>query len=86
MSTTAPETKSFNGDFMLYRKDGKGMKRLPKAEASHPPRRRHKTWAGAEAEAERLLEKWPASTFIVLQEVGRIKLKPAGAPSNDRGD
>jgi hypothetical protein len=71
-----PETKSFNGDFLLFRKDGQGMRKT-KGVGPYPPRFRHKTWAGAEAEAERLLGLLPDSTFIILQEVGRVKLKAA---------
>ena len=64
-------TKSFNGDFLLYRRDGGGLKRRFAGE----PRFRHKTWAGAEAEAGRLLGIYPESTFLILQEVGSVKRK-----------
>jgi len=75
-ATTAPETKSFNGDFLLFRKDSQGMRKMPKGSHPRPPRFRHKKFAEAEAEATRLLVSNPDSTFIVLQEVARIKLKP----------
>lgn len=74
-----PETKSFNGDFLLFRKDGQGMRRPRGREAAHPPRVRHKTMASAETEAGRILQQWPESTIIILQEVGRVKLKPAAS-------
>ncbi len=67
-------TKSFNGDFLLFRKDGQGMRR-PRGGAAHPPRVRHKTFDAAETEASRLLGLFPDSTIIILQEVGRVKLK-----------
>ena len=75
---TARDTKTFRGKWLLYRKKGGGL-RHPTHKAkdrAHPPRFRHDSYAAAEAEAGRLLAIFPESTFVILQEVGRVKLKP----------
>ena len=70
------ETKSFKGGFLLYRKvDGK-LRRPGVRSQAREPRFRHPTFAAAETEAARLLGHHPESTFIILQEVARVKLKP----------
>ena len=79
------DTKSFGGNFLLYRKSRDNLQRgggaggiaETKAHRSRPPRFRHPTFAAAEAEAGRLLGLMPDSTFIILQEVARVKLAPA---------
>ena len=75
--TAAVDTKSFRGGFLLYRRDGKKLRR-PRPTSStvaRPPRFRHPDFASAEAEAQRLLMNLPGSTFIILQEVARVKMK-----------
>lgn len=78
-AATTTNTKPISdGDFLLFRKDSKKLRRpgiigttLGKA---HPPRFRHPTFEAAAAEAKRLLKQLPKSTFIILREVGRVKL------------
>jgi hypothetical protein len=70
----SPETKAFRGNWLLYRKAGQGMRRPGSAGA---PRFRHPSFEDAEAEARRLLGIFPESTFLILQERGHVKLKPA---------
>ncbi|MHA0333700.1 hypothetical protein [Sphingomonas aquatilis] len=76
--TTATNTKPIsNGDFLLWRKSGQTMKNAVVAAAragTRNPRFRHPTYEAAEAEAQRLLQQMPESTFIILQEVGRVKV------------
>lgn len=72
-----PDMKSFRGSYLLYRQRGKGMERVS---GSTLPRFRHPTRESAETEASRLLTLHPQSTFLILQEVGRVKIKAA-----DRG-
>lgn len=83
MANDRSDTKSFRGNFLLYRKDGKKLSR--KVGRAHHPRFRHPSWTAAEAEAQRLLGILPESTFIILQEVGRVKLK-AGDQVSDAGN
>lgn len=78
------DTKRFGGNFLLFRKSRDSLKRgggaggiaETKAHRSRPPRFRHPTFAAAEAEAVRLLGLMPDSTFVILQEVARVKLSP----------
>lgn len=72
-------TKRFAGNFLLFRKSGNGLKRPGNRDQRRPPRFRHPTFEAAEAEAIRLLAQYPESTFVVIQEVGRVKLKPCEA-------
>jgi len=72
----APDTKSFRGNYLLFRKTPKGLRR--KMGAAGAPRFRHPTFDSAEAEAGRLLGLYPEATIVVLQEVARVKLKPGG--------
>jgi hypothetical protein len=69
-----PETKAFRGNWLLYRKAGQGMRRPA---GTCAPRFRHPSFEDAEAEARRLLGIFPESTFLILQERGHVKLKPA---------
>jgi hypothetical protein len=85
----APVTTAHSGKFLLFRKHGGGMRHTPRGslDAGRPPRHRHNSLASAEGEARRLLGLYPESTFLILQEVGRVKLKPAKpAPSLDPDD
>jgi len=76
------DTKRFGGNFLLFRKSKDSLKRgggaggisETKANHSRPPRFRHPTFAAAEAEAGRMLGLMPDSTFVILQEVARIKI------------
>ncbi len=77
----APVTTPHSGKWLLFRKHGGGMRHTPRGApgAGKPPRHRHHSFEGAEAEATRLLTMFPESTFLILQEVGRVKLKPVEA-------
>jgi len=71
-------TKPISGDFLLWRKAGQKLRKgMPRGEGN--PRFRHPTFAAAETEAGRLLGLFPESSFVILQEVGRVKLVPAAA-------
>ncbi|WP_242183137.1 hypothetical protein [Sphingomonas sp. CARO-RG-8B-R24-01] len=77
-TATVPDTKSFSGGYLLYRKvGGKNVKPGVRSQA-RAPRFRHPTFEAAEAEAVRLLEHHPESTFVILQERARVKLKEEG--------
>ena len=77
-------TKRFGGNFLLFRKAKDSLKRgggaggisEAKAHRVRPPRFRHPSFAAAEIEAGRLLDLMPDSTFVILQEVARVKLSP----------
>lgn len=73
-------TKTFPGSYLLFRKDGQNLKRRTGERTARPPRFRHPTFESAETEARRLLGKYPQSTFVILQEVGRVKVAPAVDP------
>ncbi len=66
------DTKTFRGSYLLFRKDGDRLKKERRG-AARPPRFRHPNFTSAEAEAKRLLREHPESTFIILQEVARVK-------------
>jgi hypothetical protein len=71
-----PDLKHFNGTFLIFRK----LKRhhLSKsAGGQRLPYFRHATLEVAEAEARRLLTVFPESTFVIMQEVARLKAEPA---------
>lgn len=70
-----PDTRSFRGNFLLFRQKSKGLRRRTGGET---PRFRHPTFDSAETEAKRLLGLFPESTFVIIQEVARVKLKPVG--------
>jgi hypothetical protein len=75
ITIAVPDTKSFSGGYLLYRKaGGKNVKPGVRSQA-RAPRFRHPTFEAAEAEAIRLLEHHPESTFVILQERARVKLK-----------
>lgn len=74
---STPHTKTFPGGFLVWRKEGQKLRRVPPAERARAPRFRHPTFDGAEAEAQRLLALHPTSTFVILQEVARVKVKAA---------
>lgn len=67
----AHDVKRFSGPFMVFRMRPKGIsKRL----GGQPlPWFRHATLDEAEAEAARLNDKFPDSTFVVMQQVSRVK-------------
>ncbi|WP_159511424.1 hypothetical protein [Sphingomonas sp. T1] len=79
------DTKRFGGNFLLFRKARDSLRRgggaggiaEAKAHRVRPPRFRHPSFAAAEIEAGRLLDLMPDSTFVILQEVARVKLAPA---------
>jgi hypothetical protein len=77
-SAITPETiVRTDGKWLLFRKDGGGMRHAPRGApvAGGPPRHRHRTFQSAAMEATRLLGAYPESTFLILQEVGLVKLK-----------
>lgn len=81
---TATDTKPISdGDFLLFRKDSKKLRRPgiigTTGGKARPPRFRHPTFEAAEAEARRLLIQLPESTFIILREVGRVKVDGVAA-------
>lgn len=69
---TNTDTKSFSGSYLLFRKKGGGLR------SGRAPRFRHPSFGSAEKEAQRLLEQHPESTFVILQEIARVKVKPEG--------
>jgi hypothetical protein len=71
------DAKTFRGSWLLYRKAGSGMRRVKGDAGGADPKFRHPSRQSADAEARRLLGHHPKSTFIILQEVGRVKLKDA---------
>lgn len=68
------DCKSFRGSYLLYRKAGNGMVRVTGDRGGQAPRFRHPDRDSAVSEATRLLGKHPNSTFLILQEVGRVKM------------
>jgi hypothetical protein len=76
----APNTKSFSGSYLLWRKVGTKLRRPTPGGNGGNPRFRHPTFASAETEAGRLLGLFPADSFVILQEVARVKL--VEAPEN----
>lgn len=68
-----PDIKLFRGSFLLFRKEGERLRKL-RTTTARAPRFRHPNFESATSEAKRLLEIYPESTFVILQEVGRIKL------------
>jgi len=70
----ATDTKSFKGGFLLYRKNGGGMVKPGHKSQARNPRFRHASFAAAETEAKRLLPHHPGSTFLIMQEVARVKV------------
>jgi len=69
--------KAFDGTFLLWRKEARGLSK--KLGGKGIPRFAHNTRAAAEKEAARLLDEYPQSTFVILQEVGRVKIKADAA-------
>jgi hypothetical protein len=65
--TAAIDMKAFRGAFLIHQ--------------STAPRARHQSFSAAEAEAARLLEANPDASFIISQEVARVKRGPQGARS-----
>lgn len=73
----APETKSFAGNYLVWRKVGQKLRKGSPAGAAGNPRFRHPTFEAAQVEAQRLAGLFPESTFVILQEVARVKLQQA---------
>lgn len=74
MKFFAPETKTFSGNYLVWRKVGQKLRKGTPGGASGNPRFRHPTFEAAETEAQRLAGLFPESTFVILQEVARVKL------------
>lgn len=80
-----PDTKSFSGNFLVWRKKGQHLRkgatrdgeRQMRERGDQPPRFRHPTFDSAEAEAQRLAALCPETTFIIIQEIARVKMKPS---------
>jgi len=68
------QTKTFSGNYLVWRKVGQKLRKGSPGGASGNPRFRHPTFEAAETEAQRLARLFPASTFVILQEVARVKL------------
>jgi len=78
----APNTKSFTGNYLLWRKSGQNHRKgMPGGGGS--PKFRHPSFAAAETEAHRLLCMFPESSFVILQEVARVKLTVPDAGSDE---
>jgi hypothetical protein len=90
---TAPDTKSFSGNFLVWRKKGQRLaKGVPtgvvasmEVARERPPRFRHPTFESAEGEAQRLAKLCPETTFIIIQEVARVKMKPVAVEGSSHG-
>ncbi len=86
-SGIAPHTKNFaeEGHYLIWRRMASGelRKGTPenKVPEGGPPRFRHPTYEEAEKEARRLLENFPKSSFVILQEIARVKMKPVNSTS-----
>jgi|GEM_PF-3379495 len=79
----AVDLKRFNGHFLICRKHGKelrngvptdGVEQMRRAR-SRPPRHRHPNAESAEKEATRLAALFPDTTFVIVQEIARAKVK-----------
>jgi hypothetical protein len=73
----APDTKSFSGSYLVWRRAGQRLRKGTPGGGGNP-KFRHASFEAARAEAVRLLEMFPASSFVILQEVARVKLKATG--------
>jgi hypothetical protein len=80
------DDKSFRGRFLLYRKRGRVGLRPPGDMGGCSPKFRHDTYDAARAEAARLLAIHPQSTFVILQEVGRVKVADPDAATGCADD
>lgn len=76
----AAQTKTFSGNYLVWRKVGQKLRKGSPGGASVNPRFRHPTFEAAEIEAHRLAGLFPESTFVILQEVARVKL-PSEEPT-----
>lgn len=71
------DLKRFEGLFLVWKLNAHGFRMRVNGVAL--PRKRHATIEEAEAEARRLNLQFPASTFVVIQEVARVKMVDAVA-------
>ena len=69
------DVKRFEGAFLVWKLNSHGFRR--KVNGIALPWKRHATIEEAEAEACRLNLQFPASTFVVIQEVARVKMAQA---------
>ncbi|MEA1083240.1 hypothetical protein SFC76_03120 [Sphingomonas sp. CD22] len=69
------DTKLFAGGFLVWKLNSKGF--AHKVAGKQLPWKRHPTMQEAIAEAQRLNALHPASTFVVIQEVARVKMVDA---------
>ena len=69
------DLKHFSGHFLVWKINSKGYAR--KVARRVLPRQRHLTLRDATDEAQRLNLIYPDSTFVVLQEVARVKMVDA---------
>lgn len=77
MTDQITDTKNFTGDFLVWRRVGSGLRKGEPGGNGGNPRFRHPTFGSAEAEAHRLAGLFPQSSFVILQEIARIKVKEA---------
>ncbi len=71
------DLKRFEGLFLVWKLNAHGFRM--KVNGVALPWKRHETIEAAEAEARRLNLKFPESTFVVIQEVARVKMVDAAA-------
>jgi len=74
-----PRTKTFSGNYLVWRKVGQKLRKGTPGGHGGNPRFRHPTFEAAETEAQRLAGLFPDSTFVILQEVARVKMKAGDA-------
>lgn len=70
---TEPTEKMFDGNYLIYRKKGGGL--ATGVGGGKLPYFRHKTLESAITEAKRLSKMFPLSTFIIMQEIGTVKIR-----------
>ncbi|MDO7843427.1 hypothetical protein [Sphingomonas immobilis] len=73
----APDTKSFSGSYLVWRRAGARLRKGTPGGGGNP-KFRHSSFEAAETEAKRLLGLFPESSFVILQEVARVKLQVTG--------
>lgn len=65
--------KRFKGDYLVFRKASPNSGLQVRVGGRAIPRFRHSTFESAEAECYRLQSLFPESTFVIIQEVARLK-------------
>lgn len=65
------DERRFDGAYLVWKLNAQGFRRS--VGGSKLPYKRHETYESAAAEAARLTGLYPQSTFVILQEVSRVK-------------